>query len=780
MALELTNQQQEGSANILVPLPTLLTRWSDKRRAGPALVQIQVGSVSVVTYGHLPQEAARVARLLAASGVREGDRVVLWAPNSVDWVIAFLGVVWRGAIPVPVDSHAPREVAARIAQDAGALVTLQSALQSHSITTRTITLETLRSQARPLPPLPPVERPITDPLLFAYTSGTTGDPKGVVLSTKAVVANAAAAREVFDLDATTRLVSVLPLSHMFELTAGLLVPLLAGGSVVYPRAPVAGAIFEALAFGGVTHMVVVPRLLETFRKAILKKAASEGKEAMLKRLLSFSQHLPLTVRRALFFPVARRFGAPFRYFVCGGAPLSDDLQDFWHRLGFAVYEGYGLTEHSPVISTNTPTHYRAGTVGKALPGVEARVAQDGELLVRSAMIMDGYYHKPEETSKVLRDDWLATGDIASMDEERYITILGRKKDMIVTEGGFNVYPDDLEALLKKEERVVKDACVVGCRAPRGKGETVVGVIVSDASRELIEEGVARVNAQVPKPARIRQWVLWEGPFPQTPTLKTKRAKIAEEVCPALAREQTSLMPIFTHESPTAQEIASFIGDITHTDAFKDPNTWDTPLQKAAGKWGVWEWWQLLRKIEHAFYFTLPQSVITPEVTVASLARVVEERPLAHLAPLSIRRLPPTNEVALMGCTLLDTRDPETTRWIRRAGMPCVVLDVVSKAPPSALPLSLSPHPEHIAQLARLLRACKDRSLVWWVPREGQARADTIALAALVSFHSKKPMWMPRFCEGGASVLAHQSFSLAADVGEMPQWMQELVQGGGAQ
>ncbi|GIW68083.1 MAG: hypothetical protein KatS3mg099_031 [Candidatus Parcubacteria bacterium] len=780
MELEAAGRRQNETADVLVPLSTLLTRWGDKRRAAPALVQMQAGSASVVTYGHLPQEAARVARLLAVSGVREGDRVVLWGPNSVDWVIAFLGVVWRGAIPVPVDSHAPREVATRIAQDAGALVTLQSALHSHSITTRTITLETLRAQARPLPPLPPVERPVTDPLLFAYTSGTTGDPKGVALSTKAVVANAAAAREAFELDATTRLVSVLPLSHMFELTAGFLVPLLAGGSVVYPRAPVAGAIFDALAFGGVTHMVVVPRLLETFRKAILKKAASEGKEAMLRRLLFVSPHLPFAARRALFFPVARRFGASFRYFVCGGAPLSRDLQDFWQRLGFAVYEGYGLTEHSPVISTNTPTHYRAGTVGKALPGVETRVAQDGELLVRSAMIMDGYYHKPQETSKVLRDGWLATGDIASIDEEHYITILGRKKDMIVTEGGFNVYPDDLEALLKKEERIVKDACVIGCHSVRGKGETVVGVIVSDAPREQIEEAVARVNAQVPKPARIRQWVRWEGPFPQTPTLKTKRATIAEEVCPALAREQAASTPTFTHGSPTAREIASFVGDITRSDAFKDPDAWETPLQKVAGKWGAWEWWQLLRKIEHAFYFTLPPSAITPEATVASLARVVEERPLAHFAHLPIRRLPSANEVALMGCTLLDATDPEAARWVGRAGMPCVVLDTVSKAPPSALPLSLSPHPEYIAQLARLLRARKDRSLVWWVPREGQARADTIALAALVSFHSKKPMWTPRFSEGGASVLAHQSFSLAADVGEMPQWMQELAQGSGAQ
>ncbi len=754
----------------IAPLPELLTQWSRARGSRLAFVQMLAGGSWGLPYRDLERLVARAAQWIAAAGVREGDRVVLWGPNSVDWVVGFFGIVWRGAIPVPVDTHAPAAVARAIAQDAGAILAIQSLFHPESIAPTTLPLERLRQQSRTLSPLAPVIRSLDAPLLFAYTSGTTATPKGVVLSSRAVLSNAAAAKQAFALDHTTRAVSVLPLSHMFECTAGLLVPLLAGGTIVYPRAAVAGAIFEALASGPTTHMVLVPRLLETFRKAIFRKVAAEGKERVLASLLRIAPLLPMRMRRWLFWPIARRFGRTFQYFVCGGAPLAHEVADFWERLGFPVYEGYGLTEHSPIVAANTPVEAKKGTVGKPLPGVEVRLGESGELLVRSEMVMEGYYRNPEKTAEVLQGGWLATGDVAEIDEEGFIAIRGRVKEMILTEGGFNVYPDEVEDRLREHSEQVLDACVVGCRKEGKGGEEVTAAIVSNAPDAAVAQVVAAVNAQLPKPARIRRWVRWVGPFPQTPTLKTKRTKVAREVCSKTSG--ADVPATITHESPVLGELTALANTIVGAPRFHADNA-HLPLPNVEPQWGAWEWWWLLRSIEHTFYYTIPPSLVAAPTSLRSLAATLEQRPLPEPVSPPIRRLPAATEVALTGITLIDEREAGARRWLSRARTPCVALQEAQGGPAHVIRVLVKPHPEYIGAFSRLLRRRPDRALVWWLPAEGPLRSSTLVLASLIAYHSRKPLWIPTLDEEGKVVLQHRSLTLSHDIGPKPEWLKAL-------
>lgn len=482
------------------------------------------------SYASLYLLSCKMAAYLEQQGVGRGDRVILWGPNSTAWVVAFWGIVARGAVAVPVDFMSGLERSRGIADHSGASFALQSRARSDRLESiPSAMLEDLEFLLEGVTPVgdPQVSSP-DDTCELVYTSGTTGAPKGVVLTRRNLTTNLRQVTGQFpEITDEYTFLSLLPLSHMFEQMAGFLAPLSLGGTVVYIRTLKPSAIMEAFAEEDISAVVSVPRLLQLLKGGVEQAFEARGLGRVLDWLLSVSPSLPAGVRRLLFLPVRRRFGKNFRLFVSGGAALPPETYRFWSAVGYAVVEGYGLSECSPVLTANTIARQVPGSVGWPLPGVDIRLV-GGEIQVRGDNVFPGYYENPGATAGAFTaDGWFCTGDLGEIDESGALVVKGRLKDLIVTGGGINVYPDEIETLLSRVAGV-REACVIGL--PRGGGEEVHAVIVPDGSGRPLNEIVTEVNEGLDTLQRITGFTPWpEAELPKTTTLKVKKFVVRERL-----------------------------------------------------------------------------------------------------------------------------------------------------------------------------------------------------------------------------------------------------------
>jgi long-chain acyl-CoA synthetase len=378
-----------------------------------------------------------------------------------------------------------------------------------------------------------------------YTSGTTGVPKGVMLTHRNIVSNMLASSAVLPLSSDDVTLSFLPLSHSFERIFDYSL-FWAGASIAY--AEEVDKVVENMLEVGPTVMAAVPRFYEKIyariRKSVAemkpwKRALFEWARSVGAREAEFrcrGRRPPLGLRlchrlaRALVFDkLGRRMGGRMRYFVSGGGALSREVAEFFFSINLTVLEGYGLTESSPVLTVNGPGAARMGTVGRPIPGVEIRIAPDGEILARGPNIMQGYYRLPEETAQVLRDGWLATGDIGEFDAEGYLKITDRKKDLLKTSGGKYIAPQPIENRLKLSPRIL-NAIVVG---DRRKFAAALIVPVPGARREEIQADVDAVNGPLAHHEQVKKFILVEQEFTieggeLTPTMKVRRRVVEEK------------------------------------------------------------------------------------------------------------------------------------------------------------------------------------------------------------------------------------------------------------
>ncbi len=447
----------------------------------------------------------RLSLGLQALGLGPGDRMAILSENRPEWVMADFAALLAGAVTVPVYTSLPPDQVGYILADAGVKVVVCSDLDLWG------KVEAVRGG------LPALERIVVvegdppagthalsdvvemgrrldgeepgrferaagavrpgDMASIIYTSGTTGLPKGVMLSHANFTSNVVSLTEAIDFRAADTALSFLPLSHVFERTATFFL-FHVGATIAYAESieTVASNMVEVRP----TIVVSVPRLFEKIysrimdqvmagsrlKRAIFVWALATGKKHVRLRIagervpahLAFKRGL---ARRLVFSKITARTGGRIRYFICGGAPISSDIVEFFLAIGLLVLPGYGLTETSPVLSANTPPdRIRFGTVGKALPRVEIRIAGDGEILARGPNIMMGYYKNEADTREVLRDGWLHTGDIGRFDEDGFLIITDRKKDIIVTSGGKNVAPQPIESLIQSSP-YISGAVVVG-------------------------------------------------------------------------------------------------------------------------------------------------------------------------------------------------------------------------------------------------------------------------------------------------------------------------------
>ncbi|WP_030795074.1 AMP-dependent synthetase/ligase [Streptomyces sp. NRRL S-920] len=577
----------------------LLTEWAaDRYGTLPALRFRREGKWTELSYAGLRDRARHVGRALLALGVRPGDRVAILAETCPEWTHAHFGMLAAGAVVVPVYPTAGDEEIAWVVTDSGATVVLcEDALQAAKIerlrgeerlagVREVVLMPALTGPAEPGTSATFGEAPDLDVLLeraagrgegdlatIIYTSGTTGPPKGCLLTHGNLLAVQRASVPLVGGGPGDSTYLYLPLAHLLaqliEFTT-----LLQGGTLTFFGGRVEDVVAE-LAEARPTHLPSVPRLFEKVRSVVLSLAeAQEGgrerfEEAVRIGVKAAEGTLPPDLRdayeaadKALYGLVRQALGGRVRWALTGGAPIAPDTVDFLRACGIEVYEGYGMTESAGVLTLNHPGAVRYGTVGRPVDGVEIRIAPDGEVLARGAMVFSGYHNNPAATREAIdAEGWLHTGDLGALDDDGYLTITGRKKDLIITSGGKNLTPS-LSELAVQTSRFVSRAVMVGDRRPhpvalitldteevtgwaaREGVELTVPLSRDPRVRALVQEAVDAANATVSRPARIRRFAVLDEDFTVadgllTPSLKVRRRAVTEryaEVVDALYEE----------------------------------------------------------------------------------------------------------------------------------------------------------------------------------------------------------------------------------------------------
>jgi long-chain acyl-CoA synthetase len=502
------------------------------------------------TYGQVLEMALRFATDLEARGIGKGERVMLWGVNCAEWVAAFFGCAFRGVVVVPMDDGASAEFAGRVAGQVEARLWVCSrkhAAENVAGSVPVIVLEEIKIPAPSVQraqgegrgtlaggtPALPSSADVTvgrdDILQIVFTSGTTAEPKGVVITHGNVLTNIAPLEAEMQRYLKyeswvhpVRFLNLLPLSHVFGQFLGMFLPPLLGGTVIFQEELKPSEIVGTIRRERVSVLVTVPRVLQSLKQKIERDLEDGGMGEDFRRRFRLSEGKHFLRRWWIFRSIRRQFGWKFLAFICGGAALDAETEEFWGRLGYAAIQGYGLTETTSLISVNHPFKLGKGSIGKVLPGREVKLAEDGEILIRGGGVAAGYWDGGGEVTD--KDGWYRTGDVGALDEAGNLYFKGRKKEVIVTPGGLNIYPEDLEAALRRQPEV-KDCVVVGIERG-GNAEPCAVVIVREDAR--IAGVVERANQSLAEFQRMRMWVEWpEQDFPRTNTQKPRRKVIAE-------------------------------------------------------------------------------------------------------------------------------------------------------------------------------------------------------------------------------------------------------------
>jgi len=504
------------------------------REHGPRLALKMRSGLRLEKYTHhqLWKQAQCMAGFLRGRGMEKGDRVLLWAPNSPSWVITYLGVLLAGGVVVPLDVRSTPGFAAKVARQTEPVLALlsKSTLKSaQGLSVPTLQVQDVRRllhHAQGAFRKPQIRG--QDLAEIMYTSGTTGEPKGVMLSHRNLIANVEMALQMMPVSPETKLLSLLPLSHTYEQIVGLLIPLRSGASIVYLPSRQPHIVLRALRRERITVMPLVPQALQLLMSQIEREVERQGHVALWRRLHRLAPRLPMGARRFVFRSVHRELGSHLQFLPCGGAYLDPSLARKWENLGLPVLQGYGTTEATALVTGSSLRHRRLGTVGRAPPGQEVAIAPDGEILVRGESVSRGYWRNPQATKQTYRDGWCYTGDLGYLDLDGYLHFKGRKKNLIVLADGMNVYPEDIENHLNLRPEI-EEAVVVGLPEKSGRVEVHAVVLAADREDpEGVEKAIRETNRLLAPHQQIRGFTVWPAQdFPRTHTLKVKRHELLE-------------------------------------------------------------------------------------------------------------------------------------------------------------------------------------------------------------------------------------------------------------
>ncbi|MGE5243817.1 MAG: AMP-binding protein [Betaproteobacteria bacterium] len=631
-----------------MPRDTLLDFFDDLARSrGEFLVYDDGFRSHSFSYADVARGARGFAERLGTAGVRQGDKVVFWSENRPEWILAFWGCLLAGVVVVPVDYRASPEFLARVSRIVGAKVALVGQDVPPVQAPMDAAVWRLHDIDWPDGSPPKVAVGRNDVAEIIFTSGATAEPKGVVITHGNVLANIVPVeREVLKYRKwgrpffPIRFLDLLPLSHMFGQAMATFIPPMLPGTVVFMRGYNPVEIVEQIRKRRISVVVSVPKILDVLREHVLRIDAGAATDVG-------RRHVHVARRWWRYRRIHRTFGLKFWAFVVGAAPLDPALEAFWSELGFLVVQGYGLTETAPIVSLNHPLFgTKRGSVGKAIPGVEVKIAPDGEILVRGENVTRGYFNAPEETARAFDGGWFHTGDIGEVGADGQIYIRGRKKEMIVTPEGLNVFPEDVERVVN-EIPGVRDSAVVG--APSGGGsaeERVHAVLVLEPGVD--PDGVVRqANAALEPHQQIRRGLVWPEPaLPRTEgTQKLKRAVVREWV-------KSGSVPrhVAAGKDALAALVAKYSG---RSDVSPDTTLEELGLSSL-------ERVELMVALEDAFQTRIDEGAFAGARDLGQLRNVVEQSATSEAAPAEPVQFPSWNRSWL-------------ARAIRRASLPTWIL-----------------------------------------------------------------------------------------------------------
>ncbi|MEO8213136.1 MAG: AMP-binding protein, partial [Myxococcales bacterium] len=519
----------------------------------------------IYKYSELQELATRVGAFLVGQDQTAGERIMLFAKNGPEWSMAYFGILKLGATAVPIANESTVAEVVNVARASGAAGILigDDLHEKRSGLTRALREANLNTKVWPLSQAfelqdEAVEQERARALVskvnpdtvatLIFTSGTTGKPKGVMLTHRNFTFMVSELSKIFAFGVNDGMLSVLPLHHTFEFSTGLLVPLARGAQITYLSELTGEAIASVLKKGHVTSIVGVPALWDLLRRRVLQRFSERSPvlETAMKGLMSANYELRsrtgLDLGMLFFLPVHEGFGGRIRYLISGGSALPQDVLKSFVGMGFDFFEGYGLTETAPVLSVTSPKRKALpGSVGQPLPGVEVKIHQPdgagvGEVVARGRNVMAGYWEDEEATAAAIRDGWFHTGDIGRFDEDGNLYLVGRSKEVIVDSNGKNVYPDEVEDLYRGSP-YVKELSVVGL--PDGSGEQVVCAVTAnhdhapeltrEALQQKVEEHFRKVSVDLPFWKRVKAVHFWEGELPKTAKRNVKRRDVVAEL-----------------------------------------------------------------------------------------------------------------------------------------------------------------------------------------------------------------------------------------------------------
>jgi long-chain acyl-CoA synthetase len=519
--------------------------------------------VERLTYRQLADLSSRTASWLETHAIAAGERVVLLAENDGVWCGAYLGVLRAGAVAVPLDTNYSAAQVAKLLVDCGASAIFTSdrfvALAREALRDyRDLPVAIIRTDFDGLPLAPPRQstRP-DDPAVILYTSGTTADPKGVVLTHANIVAERTSAFQVVKVDERDVVLSVLPLFHALAQMANLLLPFSVGASVVFLENLNTSELSRALRERGITAFVCVPQFFYLLHQRIEHELATMPLPVRLvvKSLarvnLLVRESLRVNAGRFVFRKIHRSLGPDLRILITGGARFDPAVNRALFALGFTIQQAYGLTECSGGATVTRSGDPRFASVGPPLPGVEIRITpsegDDGEVLIRGGIVMKGYYNRPDQNAVTLADGWLHTGDLGYVDRGGRLYVTGRSKEVIVLGSGKNIYPEEIEAHYEKSS-FIQELCVVGLSRPgEPTSERLHALVRPDADamrsrgainiRELLRFEIESLSVQLPAHKRILGYDVTLEPLPRTTTRKLKRHEVMRRLSEAQRQQR---------------------------------------------------------------------------------------------------------------------------------------------------------------------------------------------------------------------------------------------------
>ena len=568
------------------------------------------------SYGRLATCAFQFARELEARGIGAGDRVLFWGENSPEWVAGFYGCLLRGAIVVPLDLKSSPVFVVRVQQQVNAKLLLSDDPQpqldlSHlplgSLAESIANHSDRRYAGHDVKP--------DDLIEIVFTSGTTAEPKGVCLTHRNLLTNLAPIEKEFGKYARwerlfhpIRFLCLLPLSHVFGQLMGIFVPQIVGGEVYFRESYKPSQIISEIKKQKINVVVTVPRVLETLREKLISEvstkqlAAAEGRH-FLRNWWTFRR-------------VRRLFGLRFWAFITGGATLETDTETFWRRLGYAVIQGYGMTETASLASLSHPFRTKHGSIGKPVKGQELKLSDNGEILVRGENVSPGYWNHGVQP---IADEqgWIHTGDIGEVGPQGNIYFRGRSKDTIVTAAGLKIYPADLENALEQEP-AIKSSAVISL--PGSNGTEAMAVLIPRNGKSDLTAAVQRANESLAEFQRIRHWIVWpKSDFPRTTgTRKVIKGQVSEAVQNMLTQQQQTVAAAAGGPAPLSLPVINRITGANAGALNLSAKLADDLKLDSLGRV------ELLSALEDQYQIEIDEAAITEATTVGDVEKIVSQ------------------------------------------------------------------------------------------------------------------------------------------------------------